>query len=70
MSRTLNVRLPEALALWLKETAEQTGRTQGDLVRIHLEKAREASGEKPWMLLAGSVKGPRGLSMREGLGKR
>ena len=70
MSNTLSVRLPEDLALWLKETAEQTGRTQGELVRLHLEKARASSNEKPWMALAGSVEGPRDLSMREGFGKR
>ena len=55
MSNTLSVRLPEDLASWLKETAERTGQTQGEVVRAQLEKARAASGEKPWMALAGSA---------------
>ena len=71
MSNTLSVRLPEDLSVWLKETAERTGRTQGEIVRLQLEKARTTSGEKRWMALAGKAKGlPRDLSMREGFGKR
>ena len=71
MSNTLSVRLPEDLASWLKETAERTGQSQGEVVRAQLEKARAASGAKPWMALAGSAKGlPRDLSTREGFGKR
>ena len=71
MSNTLSVRLPEDLAVWLKETAERTGQTQGEVVRLQLAKARAVSGEKPWMALAGKAKGlPRDLSTREGFGKR
>ena len=70
MSNTLSIRLPDELATWLRQTAASTGQTQGELVRLHLEKARAASEEKPWMALAGSIKGPRDLSMREGFGKR
>lgn len=71
MSNTLSVRLPDDLSAWLKETAERTGQTQGEVVRSQLEKARTASGEKPWMALAGAAKGlPRDLSTREGFAKR
>lgn len=71
MSNTLSVRLPEDLAAWLKETAERNGQTQGEVVRLHLAKARAASDAKPWMALAGKAKGmPRDLSSREGFGPR
>ncbi len=71
MSNTLSVRLPDDLATWLKETAERTGQTQGEVVRLQLEKARAVSGAKPWMALAGKAKGlPRDLSTREGFAKR
>ncbi|MBL9136983.1 MAG: ribbon-helix-helix protein, CopG family [Verrucomicrobiales bacterium] len=71
MSSTLSVRLPEDLAAWLKETAERTGQTQGEVVRLQLEKARAAGGQKPWMALAGSARGlPRDLSTREGFAER
>lgn len=70
MSNTFSIRLPEDLASWLKETAERTGQSQGELIRAQLEKARAASEAKPWMALAGSVKGPRNLSTREGFAKR
>lgn len=70
MSNTLSVRLPEDLAAWLKETAARTGQTQSEVIRLQLERARATSEERPWMALAGSVKGSRDLSMREGFGKR
>lgn len=71
MSSTLSVRLPEDLAAWLKETSERTGQTQGELVRLQLERARAAAEDRPWMALAGKAKGlPRDLSSREGFGNR
>ncbi len=70
MSNTLSVRLPDDLATWLKETAERTGQTQGEVVRLQLEKARAASGDKPWMALAGSIHGlPADLSERKGFSR-
>ncbi len=70
MSNTLSVRLPEDLAAWLKQTAERTGQTQGEIVRLQLAKARAGSGEKPWMVLAGSIHGlPRDLSERKGFSR-
>lgn len=70
MSNTFSIRLPKDLAIWLKQTAEQTGQTQGEVVRRQLEKARSTAGDKPWMALAGAMRGPRNLSTREGFGRR
>ena len=70
MSNTLSIRLPKELAQWVQQTAEQTGLTQGEVVRQQLEKARSTTAKKPWMALAGAMRGPRDLSTREGFGKR
>ena len=70
MRNTLSIRLPKELAHWVQQTAEQTGLTQGEVVRQQLEKARSNTANKPWMALAGAVRGSRDLSMREGFGKR
>jgi len=70
MSNTISIRLPEDLANWLKETSEQTGITQGKIVREQLEKARRSdpSGRK-FMHLAGAVDGSPDLSSRKGFNK-
>ena len=65
MSHTLTVRLTTELAEWLEETAARTGVSQGRIVREQLERAM-ASAERPFMRLAGSVKGPPDLSERKG----
>jgi len=70
MSNTLSIRLPQELSEWVKQTAESTGLTQGEVVRQQLEKARSATASKPWMALSGKARGPRDLSTREGFGKR
>ena len=70
MSNTLSIRLPKELSEWVKQTAESTGLTQGEVVRQQLEKARSTATGKPWMALAGKARGPRDLSTREGFGKR
>lgn len=69
MSQTLTIRLTKDLSEWLEETAARTGASQGQLVREQLEKARAASGNRPFMRLAGSVRGPRNLSRRKGFSK-
>jgi len=38
-------------------------------VREQLEKARAASGQRPFMRLAGTIHGPRNLSQRKGFAK-
>lgn len=65
MSHTISIRLTKKLADWLAETAARTGIPQGRIVRDQLERAMESS-ERPFMRLAGSLKGPRGLSARKG----
>lgn len=69
MSTTITVRLPEELAEWLQRTAKKTGVAQGRIIRDQLEKARSKE-EKPWMQLAGTVRGPRDLSQRKGFSRR
>ena len=67
MSHTITVRLNKELALWLEETAAETGVSQGQLVRDQLEKARATSYSKTFMRLAGTIRGlPKDLSKRKG----
>jgi plasmid stability protein len=68
MGNTLTVRLPRALAEWLERTAARTGRSQGEIVRDQLEKAKSAE-TRPFMRLAGAVDGPRDLSGRKGFSR-
>ena len=69
MSTTLSVRLPEALAQWVEENAQATGRSQGSLVKEALERVRQADASKPFLALAGSLEGPRNLSQRKGFSR-
>ncbi len=69
MRKTFTIRLTTALAEWLERTAARTGRSQGEIVREQLEKARAAGGDRPFMRLAGSVKGPRTPSTRKGFSR-
>ena len=66
MSHTITVRLGKDLAAWLEETATRMGVAQGQIVREHLQKAKAAPGIRPFMRLAGAVRGPRTLSRRRG----
>jgi hypothetical protein len=50
----------------LEETAARTGLSQGKIVRAQLERARDASGRKDFMRLAGKIRGPKNLSRRKG----
>jgi predicted transcriptional regulator len=69
MGHTITVRLTKDLAAWLERTAAGTGRSQGQIVREQLEKARSGAGERPFMRLAGSVAGPKDLSRRKGFAR-
>jgi hypothetical protein len=70
MSHTITIRLSKSLAEWLAETAKRTGVPQGRLVRDQLEKAKASGGNRPYMRLAGSLKGlPRDLSQRKGFSR-
>lgn len=71
MSNTITVRLPDYLRKWLADVSRKTGMPVGRIVREQLERARGEQNEKPYMKLAGKIKGlPRDLSMREGFGPR
>ena len=71
MCNTLTVRLPEDLAEWLRERSRRSGVPQGQIVREELERARAGSAEKPFMRLAGALKGgPPDLSVRKGFARR
>ncbi|HMP81800.1 MAG TPA: hypothetical protein PKA41_03740 [Verrucomicrobiota bacterium] len=70
MSQTITVRLNEDLSSWLEETAARTGVSQGQIVREQLARARASSTGRPYMRLAGSMKGlPRNLSKRKGFSR-
>ena len=70
MSHTITIRLNKDLAEWLADTAERTGVPQGKLVRDHLEKAKASAGNRPYMRLAGKLRGlPRDLSKRKGFSR-
>jgi hypothetical protein len=69
MGHTLTIRLSPDLAEWLAETARGTGRSQGEIVREELERARAGAKGRGFMRLAGTVKGPRDLSRRKGFSR-
>ena len=69
MGHTLTIRLDKVLAEWLEQEASRTGVSQGKLVRAELERARKSRGGRPFMRLAGAVRGPKDLSSRKGFTK-
>lgn len=64
--KTITVKLPEALASWLSRRARQLGRSQSELVREAIERARNgADGQTCHDLVAddcGVIDGPQDLS--------
>ena len=69
MSHTITVRLTKELAEWLEQNAVETGVSQGKIIRDHLERARAAASHRPFMRLAGAIRGPRDLSTRKGFSR-
>jgi len=69
MSQTITVRLTKELATWLQYVAAKTGVPQGKIIRDQLEGARATSSGQSFMRLAGSVRGPKGLSSRKGFSR-
>ena len=69
MSQTITIRVSDDLAAWLEDTAVKSGVSRGKIVREHLEKARATAGNQDFMRLAGSMKGPKGLSSRKGFAR-
>jgi len=64
----MTIRLTQAQAEWLRETAERAGVPQSHILREQLEKAM-ATSERRFMSLAGKVRGPRDLSTRRGFSR-
>jgi hypothetical protein len=69
MSHTISFRLTSELAAWLEETAARTGVSQGRIIREQLERAKSGDAVRPFMQLAGSIRGPRDLSSRKGFSR-
>jgi hypothetical protein len=69
MGHTITIRLTPELATWLEETAAQTGVSQGRIIREQLERAKLGGPVRPFMRLAGSIRGPRDLSSRKGFSR-
>lgn len=69
MGHTITVRIDEELADWLADTARRTGRSQGEIVREQLQRARSEKKRGRFMRLAGCVDGARDLSSRKGFSK-
>lgn len=68
MGNTITVRLPEDLAEWLSTASQKAGVPRGRIVRDQLQLARKAE-KRPFLRLAGSVDGPRDLSVRKGFSR-
>ena len=72
--RTISVKLPSELAVWLTARAEKAGRTQSAIVEEALERlAKEHNGPSFFELtqdLAGCLEGPSNLSTRKIYRKR
>lgn len=69
MGHTITVRLDDTLADWLEDTSRRTGRSQGEIIREQLERARGEKRQRRFMRLAGCIDGPRELSSRKGFSK-
>ena len=69
MGHMLTIRLDKELADWIESVSKRTGVSQGQIVRAQLERARAEDKSRPFMRLAGTMKGPRDLSTRKGFSR-
>jgi len=71
MGQTITFRPTKKLAAWIGETAARIGVSQGQLIREHLERARQSdNGARKFMRFAGVLRGgPRDLSTRKGFSR-
>jgi len=64
--KTITVKLPETLAIWLSKRAIELGRPQSEIVREVLQQASNGSGSKSchdaFADICGSIDGPEDLS--------
>lgn len=70
MSQTITIRLTKELAEWLARVSAKTGVAQGKIVRDQLEKAKAGDTTRPYMRLAGRVRGAKDLSKRKGFSRK
>lgn len=66
MTQTITIRLTKELAEWLDAAAERAGIAPDQLASEQLDQARRQQAERPFLRLAGTVRGPKGLSRRKG----
>jgi uncharacterized protein (DUF1778 family) len=69
MGKTLTIRLTPDLAEWLADAAKRAGTSQGKVIRVQLQRAREKAANQSFMRLAGVARGPRDLSSRKGFSR-
>lgn len=69
MRETLTVRLSPEQAAWLEQVARRTGRSQSDIVREQLDRARKARSSRGFLRLAGAAEAPAGASARKGFSR-
>ena len=69
MSNTITVRLPRELNQWLVKESRRTGLPKGRIVREQLEASRTRKARQPFLDLAGTIEGQRGLSQKRGFGR-
>lgn len=64
--KTITVKLPETLAIWLSQRAIELGRPQSEIVREVLQQASDGAGSKSchdaFADICGSIEGPDDLS--------
>ena len=70
MEDTITIRITADLSAWLKSTARKTGIPVSRLVRDHLERAKQQTGDKPFLRYAGIMSGPPHLSSRKGYSRK
>jgi hypothetical protein len=68
MSHTITIRVQADLAEWLERQSAKSGVSKGKIIRDELERARTRAAQ-PFMRLAGSIRGPRNLSSRNGFSR-
>ena len=69
MGHTITIRLDKELAEWLDHAAAKTGVARGKIVRDQLRRAKAGDASRPYLRLAGAVRGPKDLSGRKGFSR-
>jgi hypothetical protein len=71
MGLTITFRPTKELAHWIAQAAHRSGLSQGQFIREHLLRARQADHKsKKFMRLAGVVRGSADLSSRKGFSSK